>query len=77
MRQGEFALIHGQQQPWPEGIGMQSRPWHLKKEVVTGRFAGNRCGRRRRVQGQGRWCSWFRCKKKVAGDRVAGTGPHL
>lgn len=41
---------------------------------MTGRFAGNRCGRRRTVQGQGGWCSWFRCKKKVAGDSVVGTG---
>ena len=62
---------------WPEATRMQSRPWHLKKEVVTGRFAGNRCGRRRKVQGQGGWCGWFRCKKKVVGDRVAGTGPYL
>lgn len=41
---------------------------------MTGRFGGNRCERRRRVQGQGGWCSWFRCKKKVAGDSVVGTG---
>lgn len=56
---------------------MQCRPWHLNKEVVTGRFAGNRCGRRRRVQGQGGWCGGFRCKKRVARDKVAGAGPPL
>lgn len=77
MEEVEFAVPHGQKWSRPEGMGMQSRSWHLKKEVVTGRFAGNRCGRRRRVQGRGGWCGWFRCKKKMAGDSVVGTGPLL
>lgn len=59
------------------GIGMQSGPSCLKKEVVTGRFAGNRCGERRRVQGQGGWCCSFRGKKESVADRVVGAGQQL
>lgn len=31
--------------------------------------------RRRRVQGQGGWCCWFRGEKEAAGDGLVGAGP--
>lgn len=64
MEEVEFAVPHGQKWSRPEGMGMQSRSWHLKKEVVTGRFAGSRCGRRRRVQGQGRMVQLVQVQKE-------------
>jgi len=53
------------------------RAFVFKKGGGDRKIAGNRCGERRRVQGQGGWCCSFRGKKESVADRVVGAGQQL